>query len=279
MAMIVAPLAIWLPFDLLTDLIAPALFDTMGEMRAYQKVNNVMEFFVGTFVLGIALAAVRRVATREDTSARACMAESAANYGRLLATVWSAGWRIGLGFLLLIVPGIVLTARYALALPMTAWTGSKMSGPDGLYESEALVEGHSIMILGYGMWGYAMWGAALMMPNLLLIYMGVYPDAFGLELGWSAPAWLSTLVLMPMHLVAVGVVTGTALIFRDLSVEQSGGSDDAAPVGQSQWNPILEAAPDEETGLRAVLVVTAIGLAGIAWLVHFGGLLAEAGGL
>ena len=275
LVMIVLPLAVWLPLDYLAEFLAPEMDNLRDDMRAYQRISNALEFFVGTFVFGTTLAAVRRIGANEDASVGACVREAKEKYGRLLVTVWSAGWRIGLGFLVFIIPGIVLTARYALALPIVAWSEHKVCGVDALHESEELMEGHGRRVLSYGAWGYMMWTCMLMLPHLALVYLALYGVEMGMASAWEYPEWLATLLTWPMHLVAVGVTAGTALIYRDIVAQDADASEDAAPVGQAKWSPILEAAPDPETGKCAVFVVSLLGLIGVAWLIHFAGLLAD----
>jgi hypothetical protein len=259
-AMVVLPLAIWTPVDFLTEYLSTLLASGVEEVRTYQRIANFMEFFVGTYVLGIVLAATRRIAKGEDVGAGACAAEAGRNYGRLLSTTFSAGWRIGLGALLFLIPGCVLTARYALAVPMTAWSDSpSYEGLAGLEESEDLVKGHATRIFFSGAWAYMAWTFTLLLPTFGLAYAEIYTDA-----SWTTNTYLATILGIPIHLAAIGVMVGATLIYRDLvALRQGGVGDDLAPIGQHRWDPMVEAKPEEASGLRAVLIVSALGTLGL----------------
>ena len=206
------------------------------------------------------------------------MGEALRNYGVMISVVWSASWRICLGFVFLFFPGVMLTARYSLALPIAAWRESPQRGPEALYESEALVEGHAWRLFRYGAWAYIAWTCTLLLPTLGVIYSSIYPEALGLEQGWEPSSLLTTLIALPMHLAAVGIITGCALAYRDLLAVRKGECIDSAPVGDQAFNPMIESRPDTQTGTRALLVVSLTGLVGLAWAMHLSYLIAQSGG-
>jgi hypothetical protein len=264
LALMLVPMAIWFPIDCLAEYISLQETSFAGEFRAYNRVNQAFGFVANAWLAGLALAVVARRARGEASDLSAELRASFALFPSLIRTAWSAAWRIGLGFLAFLIPGFVLTIRYSLALPVTAAQG--LQGPEALKESARLVHGQALRLFGYSLWAYVAWFGVVMLPPIAL--------AFGWEFAFETevPLVVDVIAWLPLNIVPVGLVVGSALVYRDTrnalgeSEEDSSPSETLNPIGTSDTSaPRL---PEfQPTGVLGVALVSVFGIGG-------GGLLA-----
>jgi hypothetical protein len=248
---IIFPLLVWLPFDLLGELIANATSDDpLSQLRAYNRVNNLTSFFVGALVNGVVLVSVFAFGRGEKLSFGEAFSEAGRMYSRVLHTSWSFGWRVGLATLLLIVPGIVLAVRYAFALPITVLEGA--AGPDAIDESVRRTEGHRGRIFGYATAAIFIYMVIAMAPAMLVPETG-------------APV-LAALSTAPFNLISTMLTIAGALLY----LEATGDTTMSRPVGRVTKADVLHAAPEKSSGVVGVVVATAAAvvlfIGAVGWL-------------
>ena len=174
-----------------------------------------LRYFVVVLVTGIHLAALRVIAEGRTPTVRAAIQEGFFLYGRMISVYFSAGWRIALGTLLLILPGIYLAVRYALAAPIAAFEDK--TGTDALHRSSEYVEGSSWAV------GLRVFTAALLYAPLALSPIVL----FGLSA--ENPIW-DSIVLIPLRVATSLVTVSLTLMYADFR-------DDwlpAPPLGQTR---------------------------------------------
>jgi hypothetical protein len=243
---LVLPVLVWFPFDLLAELIASASADgALEQFRSYNQVQRITSFLLGGWVNATVLVGVFALARGEDTSVGAVWGRAKRNYQNVLVTTWSVGWRVGLATLLFIIPGIVLAVRYALALPIAVREGA--GGRDAVELSSQYTEGHRWRIFGYTV------VAALIYVMLAMPLAMVVP---------ADPLW-STISTVPFNLIATAFTVASVLLYAEITVDRAS----APPVGRVPRDEVLRA--DAETSSGRLGVGVAVGLAVLAFCTAF----------
>lgn len=113
--------AIAAPFTLLIDMVValygPPPPTTMEEL---QRFSNLLVVLVPALIAAIAQLAVAHNIVRPGAAPRAALAAALAAWPALVGAILLTALPTGLGFLLLIVPGLYLTARLFLMVPVAA---------------------------------------------------------------------------------------------------------------------------------------------------------------
>jgi hypothetical protein len=230
------PALIWFPFDLLAEAVSmSAADDALAQLRRYNQVNRITTFLVGGWVNAFVLVGVLALGRGEDASIGAAFGRAKQVYGNVLITTWSVGWRVGLGTLLFIVPGVVLAVRYALALPVTVREG--LSGRAAVEASSAYTEGHRWRIFGYATFAVFVYVVLAMVP------LAVLPD--------TSVLW-NTVTTIPFNLIAAGLTVGSALLY----IEIIGDAQSAPPVGRVARGDVLHAKGEPRSGVLGVVFVS-----------------------
>jgi hypothetical protein len=106
-------LTVWLPGNLVIEYLA---FNVWSEddVLPYVKLGWWIEALFGPLYVGALLFAANQRKRGEKVGYLDAMAVGFQNWARLIVARFAAGLIILLGFIALVVPGIVLTVRYAL---------------------------------------------------------------------------------------------------------------------------------------------------------------------
>lgn len=97
-------------------------------------------FVISTFTQGATVVAVSRIQLGQPTNSMEAFATIRPRLGELVALALNVGVRVGLGILLLIIPGIMIAVRYALAIPAALLEDRTVS--EALPRSSDLTQGH-----------------------------------------------------------------------------------------------------------------------------------------
>ena len=141
--------------------------------------------------------------------------------GSLIGVQFAAGLLIGLGLLLLIVPGLIAAAWTAVAQPVVAI--EQATGGEALGRSRALARGH---------FGHIIVTMVLAFVIVLIAYMsgalaiGILAELLGL--GDRAGQFLAQLLFIPFYPV---LAVATTLLYYDLRVRNEGADLEAMAAG------------------------------------------------
>ncbi len=239
---IIVPVVAWYPFDLFAEYIAQAASrDFLSQLRVYSRLNQLGELLVGTWVAAVVFNEVRRLATGSPATLRFAILDGTRQYGRFLKTAWSVAWRVGVGTILLVIPGIVLSVWYSLAMPVTVFEGP--SGGDAVRASRELMRGRS-------------WRLIWCLLGFSLVYL-----PWCLAASWFLPATgsvpLNALTDAPFSLLISLWSIWLALVY----VDATGNRQLAPPVGNADLGSAGSGAPrDSRKGRRRLAAVSGLGV-------------------
>jgi|GEM_PF-6941843 len=152
-------LAINLPMNFVLELIPFNPEEGLGGVSEYYRAQSVLEFLFGTIAYLSILHIVLGAHHGEKVSAWEAFRRSAGNYGSALWALFLSGLGLGVGLLLLVVPGIALFVLWLFALPMIVVGNA--SGGGSLGASYRFVKGR--------WWRFA--GRVLVLAGLQLAFI------------------------------------------------------------------------------------------------------------
>jgi hypothetical protein len=116
------PVLLFFPFDVANDLVSSAVADgsELAGLNVFSRIDRLVQLGIGSLVASSLLQALRMVADGETPTMLSALNAGARQWGRILGTTFVTGLLAGLGFLLLLVPGFILSAWWMLAVPATA---------------------------------------------------------------------------------------------------------------------------------------------------------------
>ena len=166
---IVIPTLVWFPFNLFAEYVVLSRGGSfMTQLGVYNRASAIPSILVGAWIAATLFTAIRRLAEGSSVTVGRAILDGTRQYGDYLKTTWSFSWRTGLAMMAFIIPGIIVTIWFALAIPITAFEG--ISGKDAVYKSRELMRGQSwrliryslLFILVYLPWGF---GIIWLMPT------------------------------------------------------------------------------------------------------------------
>jgi hypothetical protein len=114
------------------------------------RVEGLLESVFGALVAAALLPALaHKIETGRDLGLRAALGGGLRRWSAVFAARFSAGLRIVVGFFLLVIPGLVLTVRYALTDEVAALEHAR-SAKRTLGRSQDLVQGYAWRIVAVG---------------------------------------------------------------------------------------------------------------------------------
>lgn len=168
--------------------------------------------FVGRPILyGAVIFMTVRDLDGEPASLPECLAAGRRRWGSLLGLMIVSGLAIGVGIVLLIVPGVYLALRWAVAGPSMVLSGRGIS--DSMERSATLTEGRRwAMFLVYAV------------VYVMLIVLAVLVGLVGFGLNSVAPKYLVAIVLAPLPTVCLDLTFAVvaAVLYRRLRGDAEG---------------------------------------------------------
>lgn len=162
-------LTVWLPGNLLVNYLlfnASSEEDIVGPMRTTMWIEGIF----GPIYLGAMIHALSQIKQGQRPSYSEAMAVGFRNWGSLFAARLVAGLIIVLGFIALIIPGIILSVRYALL--DSAAVLENASPSDARKRSTELTVGIRWQILGAGIVFFI---AFMLISFLIYLPLGFLP--------------------------------------------------------------------------------------------------------
>jgi Membrane domain of glycerophosphoryl diester phosphodiesterase len=170
--------------------------------------------FIGRPILyGALIFATTRDLNGEPASLRECLTAGRRRWGALLVLMIRSGLLVGLGVVLLVVPGLYLALRWAAAAPVLVLSGRSVS--DSMNESARLTKGRRwAMLLLY------------LIVLIALICAGALPAVVQGALLFVAPKLLVVVLIDPLVTICIDVAFAVvaAVLFRRLRGDVEGGS-------------------------------------------------------
>jgi hypothetical protein len=117
-------LTVWLPGNVLANYLTYYV-DTEDEVLRSIRVGSLFEGIFGPIYVPAMIYALSKIKEGQRPRYFEAMAVGFRNWARLFAVRFLAGLLIGLGFIALVVPGIVLSVRYALLDSVVVLEGAR----------------------------------------------------------------------------------------------------------------------------------------------------------
>ncbi len=239
---VLLPALLWFPIDVLIEAaVSGHGGDWLEQTRLYIRLGRIAEAVVGTLVTSVFLAALVELGGGRPVTFAGAVKAGFDLWGRVFGVFFSAAWRIALATLLLIVPGLYLTLRYALAMPAAVFEG--YSGPAALDASAATMKGR------YWRVGFGVSAAALIYVPLAFAPMMAVP-------GGASP-WLTALADLPLDVLGSLFTVGLTLLYADARREPSL----APPVGRREPEWVMRPESELPSGRRGVAAAAAVSAA------------------
>ena len=195
-------LALWLPCNLLSNWMDMNVFGDDEPMRSFQLYNFIY-LVVGNLFVGAAYSTFWRRLAGHDSSLGDMVAAGFANWGRMIAVSLLSGLMMIAGFILLIVPGIIVMARTYPALALAV--ERKMRGSSAVQASWDLTKGHTLQVVGYSLLVWFLASVPLMVFESLIAFAPQFEE-------WISYSVLQTL----LGLGEIFVVAFTVCYVREL---------------------------------------------------------------
>ena len=104
---LVLPAVVWFPIDVFIEVVMSALdLDEWQELRYSIQLGSLAQWILGSLVIAIQLCALRAMANGEPVRFGNALREGFFAWTQLIGVFFASAWRVGIGFLLLVVPGI-----------------------------------------------------------------------------------------------------------------------------------------------------------------------------
>jgi len=208
------PVLLFFPFDVANDLVSSAVADgsELAGLNVFSRIDRLVQLGIGSLVASSLLQALRMVADGETPTMLSALNAGARQWGRILGTTFVTGLLAGLGFLLLLVPGFILSAWWMLAVPATAF--EHLDAKAARARSAALVKERGtgrlfLWMLGAGLAWYSV-------PTAIAGVIGFGTEALELR-SWWASSLITGVQSMSQNVVGAGFVVATGMIFLELS--------------------------------------------------------------
>jgi hypothetical protein len=212
--------------------------------RGVESLERVTALLLAAFLWSLQLNTVRLRAAEEapwGTIFRAAVDDS----GRVLGTLWALTWRVLLGFLLFVIPGIVMALRYFVAIPSAVF--ERISGSEACTASREALRGQTLRLF-FILLGWAVLYVPLVAGIVLIVPSGASP-------------LLSAVLLSPLGL-AVSVEGALRLLLYVDATGRTGLPRPVGPVDASQPWMAAYSRLAARMGVAAALVVSVVAFAG-----------------
>lgn len=141
----VLPVLAFLPIDLVVAFVTQDM--GFGDaIKTAARVQQIASLVIGTYVASVIVWTVRAMTEGQRPDFGASLRGGKHYWGAVSITSFQSGFRVGLGLLALIVPGIILAVRYAFALPVTVF--EDIHGRPAILRSKEAVRGSAKKVFG-----------------------------------------------------------------------------------------------------------------------------------
>jgi hypothetical protein len=193
-----------------------SLFNMLGPIKLALFMSEHLAIFITGAIIAVILGLIAYCAYTVLTSAlyhdqQIDLGEALSKAMRRLLPLFFAylisSIAIGIGFVLLVIPGLILLVRLSLVLPVSILE-ENLSGTEPLSRSFALTKGHALKVIGMGCILFAI----LIIASLLeKVFPSLLPNVIGIVIGYLVAAVINPIVM----------VIGTIFYF-DLRIRNEG---------------------------------------------------------
>ncbi|MDJ0848503.1 MAG: tetratricopeptide repeat protein [Myxococcota bacterium] len=238
---LLVPAIVWLPVDwLIEEIVAWEPRDEWDAFRLSQQLGAAASAVVGTFATAVVMAATIDLGRGASIDLATVLRRGSKLWARMTAVLLAVTLRVAIGLLLLLVPGLVLMVRYALAQPAAAF--ERLRPKAALQTSARCVRGAPVSVVLWGVGATLLYLPTALAPALLL------PGAAG--------SWLVAAAFAPSNVFFFSFMTiGLALLYAD----RRDAERLLSPVGLDPVSPGLPREPS--SGWRGVIVAAAFAVA------------------
>jgi hypothetical protein len=142
---IVLPVLVFLPVDLVSAWITSGM-KFSDALRTSMRVQQVASLIIGTYVASVIIWTVRALSEGRKPSLGEALKGGKVYWGAVSVSSFQTGIRVGIGLLLLIIPGIVAAVRYAFVVPVTVF--EDIHGRPALLRSKDAIKGSAWRVFG-----------------------------------------------------------------------------------------------------------------------------------
>ena len=231
---IVIPTLAFIPADLIAEYLSSGQ-GTLEALRTSQRVNHVATAVVGTYLAAVTLATLKAMSEGRRPGLAESLRLGSKEWGVVSMTSLSVGIRIGLGFLLFIIPGIILSCRYVFAIPVTVFENLPAKG--AVLKSTEIAKGQQFRI--FQMFTYP-----------VLIYLPIiFAFAFGVSYAMPENDLLlvnAVLTGIPFNMAIACTTFGLGFTYLELrrpdllkiALQKAGAASPAVPTGVTPENTV-----------------------------------------
>lgn len=159
------PALAYLPVDLISEYLTSGQ-EALQAIRNSQRINQIATALIGTYLAGVTLVTLKLMTEGVRPSLSESLRLGRKEWGVISMTSISAGWRIGLGFLFFVIPGIILSCRYVFALPVTVF--ESVHSKNAISRSTEIAKGQQFRI--FKLFTYPI---LIYLPLIIACVMGV----------------------------------------------------------------------------------------------------------
>lgn len=208
---VLLPALLFLPFNLLNELVSSSMGgeDWARGLRTYYRISDWIELGVGTLVAATVLRALLVVGGGRVPGVMEALREGVTFWGQAVRTAFVTGIIVGLGTLLLVVPGLIWGTRYMLSVPAAVIDG--VDGGTARARSSELVRTRGALRLF--LWGFAAtfsWYVLSAVPSsVAMLFLPEVP--LGVE------AAINAILAGFSNVVGAGLVVAVGILYLELS--------------------------------------------------------------
>lgn len=245
---VVLPALMWLPFDMLSELVSQDTDDLSTQFRNANRIGNLGSLIVGTLLMSTFAFTLRELAAGRQPSLAASFGGGQAFWGRTIGASFLAGVLGVLATLLLVIPGIYVFVCWALIVPVIVF--EELRGMEALRRSRALVQSRGFFtVLGYSLAFYVVYVVLSFIPA---VAVGAIDGLTETPSHW----FINALTSMPLNVVLSALTIGATLLYVDAS-----GTPAQWPVGTDLVNSDGNRLPAPRSTGRPALAIASIAAA------------------
>lgn len=231
---IIIPTLAFIPADLLAEYLSSGQ-GTLEALRTSQRVNHVATAVVGTYLAAVTLATLKAMSEGRRPGLAESLRLGSKEWGVVSMTSISVGLRIGFGFLLFIIPGIILACRYVFAIPVTVF--EDLPSKSAVLKSTEIAKGQQFRI--FQLFTY---------PVLIYLPM-IVAFAFGVSYAMPENELLllnAVLTGIPFNMAIACTTFGLGFTYLELrrpdllqiALQKAGTASHAVPAGVNPENTV-----------------------------------------
>lgn len=236
------PVIIYFPFDWIVEYIYQNTTGSeFNKLRIYFKLSGLIEIFIGSWLSCVLIISAKNISDKEKTDIITVIKFGTKHYWKVVGAIYSASWRIALGLIFLLIPGIILSIKYALSVPVSIF--EDITFKDSINRSKEYMSGVNFK--------YFMYFAVF-----ILIYFPAFIGISIFNLNESSP-FIEAVFSIPFNVFESLFIIGLVLIYSDLNENIKFGR----PIGNLTKECISKGEmPEDSNGLYGIFITIIISI-------------------